>query len=74
MQLLLEKGANVNAHRKDGCATPLRVAVVKQNLPMITILLAADAWPNSRDAVAATPLHWAAEMIDNAAAEELAKT
>ena len=57
-QLLLERGADVNAKTSDG-STPLHWAVISQfaDLAMLTLLLDAGADVNARDGKGRTPLH-----------------
>src|ERR1017187_725486 len=57
--LLLAKGANVDARDKSG-ATPLHQAALKGNLAFATLLLQHGADVNARDRDGATPLHNAA--------------
>ena len=57
--LLIAKGANVDARDKSG-ATPLHQAALKGNLAFATLLLQHGADVNARDGDGATPLHNAA--------------
>src|ERR1035438_8948319 len=57
--LLIAKGANVDARDKSG-ATPLHQAALKGNLAFATLLLQHGADVNARDRDGATPLHNAA--------------
>jgi cytohesin len=57
--LLIAKGANVEARDKNG-ATPLHQAALKGNLAFATLLLQHGADVNARDGDGATPLHNAA--------------
>jgi hypothetical protein len=59
-ELLLERGADVEAHRDD---EPLLLAHARfARLPAIDILLRHGARPDPRDAQGWTPLHWVATL------------
>ncbi|CAG8807478.1 8452_t:CDS:2, partial [Racocetra persica] len=58
--LVIEKKVDVNICDQDGF-TPLHIAVAREHIEIIKILLAAQANPNTQSKEGHTPLHFAAE-------------
>jgi len=61
MVLLLRHGALVDGRDKPGDETPLLIAVQRNHIEAVRLLLAAGADPNVRDNVGYSPLRWCAE-------------
>ena len=59
MKLLLQAGAEPNAHAQDHAFTPLHGAVIERHLDAIRVLIAAKADLEAKDDDGQTPLHWA---------------
>lgn len=57
-EALIAGGADVHAKNEKGM-TPLYIAVLGENAPVIEVLLAHGADVNARDESGMTPLHWA---------------
>ena len=60
VELLLSKGANVNARHREGGSTPLHYAVITDRIEMVELLLARGADPKLRYGQGSTILHLAA--------------
>src|ERR1035438_5342413 len=58
---LLEHGANVKARHTEGGSQPLAYACIKNDLPMVELLLAHGADVRGADKSGATPLHLAVD-------------
>jgi hypothetical protein len=56
VQLLVERGANVNTRDKDH-STPLHLASFRQHLELVQVLLNHGANYNAKDSMGRTPLH-----------------
>ncbi|KFA79941.1 hypothetical protein S40288_05118 [Stachybotrys chartarum IBT 40288] len=67
--LLLDRGANIQAHAHNG-RTPLHLAARKASADMVEMLLErAEADPNAKTADGKTPLHYAASVAEDGDAE-----
>jgi uncharacterized protein len=64
LRLLLEHGADVNGWDQDHQATPLLMAMFRNNKDAMRFLLEAGADPNAVGAEGDMPLRWAAENDD----------
>jgi ankyrin repeat protein len=62
-ELLLDRGANVNAVNKRG-ETALHLAATRQNAKAVLVLIARGANVNAADADGITPLHDASHAVD----------
>ena len=64
LHLLLKNGADVNGWDSDHQATPLLMAMFRNNKEVMRMLLEAGADPNAVGAEGDSPLRWAAENDD----------
>src|SRR5690606_2017263 len=71
VQLLLARGARIDATDKRSGAQPVHFAASRGNLACLEALLAHGADPNAQEQDGMTPLHWAAEYGHDACVKAL---